>query len=640
LFERKVYLNLSTIEKALAAFLAIPSPLGRERVPLAQCLGRVLAEPAVAIVSSPAYAGAAMDGVAVWAEDTFGASLNNPKKLPLGQKAFWVNTGHPMPEGTNAVVQVENLIPGPNEVTIEEAVYPFRDVRKIGEDLVATEIVLPVGAEIGPYELGALAAAGVLEPLVFTAPLALFIPSGSEMAPLGSISQKELQTGVKLPEFNSLMIKALVEKLGGHLEVWPIVPDDPKLLTATLRKAALEPFDLIITSAGSSAGAKDFWPGILVESGELFFHGLKAMPGKPAFGGLIDGKPVLGLPGYPVSAVLAFELLGEPLIRSWRNQSPSQRPTVNVKLFQDLPSRPGLVEFIRVRLGLVGSNLVAAPLPRGAGVVSSLARADAMIRIPAESEGLSADHLARAELLRPLEDINGAILAIGSHDNALALLDGLLRQRRSNYSLASAHVGSLGGLLALAKGLTHVAGCHLLGEDGIYNQKAVSERLKGQPTRVIRLVQREQGLMVLKGNPKKIQTLTDLARADVTMVNRQKGSGTRVLFDYELKKLGLNPDQLKGYDDEEFTHLNVAAAVLGGRADVGLGILAAALALNLDFIPIGQEEYDLAILAKFIEDPKIVALLDIIRGPQFIKEAKALGGYGFERTGEEVFATD
>jgi putative molybdopterin biosynthesis protein len=579
-----------------------------------------------------------MDGAAVKAESTYGASTARPKTLKVGSEAFWVNTGEAIPEGTDAVVMVENLQVGPETVTIEEAVFPWRNVRKIGEDLVATEVVLPRGTTIGPYEIGALAAAGVLRPKVFRAPKVVFLPTGSEMAHLGSIAPSDLKAGRKLPEFNSLIVKSLVERLGGHLTVWPIVPDDREKLAQALTAAVEGPFDLAIVCAGSSAGGRDYTAETLERLGELLVHGIKAMPGKPTTLGRVGGKPVLGLPGYPVSATVAFELLGQPLLRHWQGQSQPQRPKAEARLFQDLPSRPGLEEFVRVKLGRVGENLVAVPLPRGAGTVSSLARADGLIRIPASVEGLSAERPVQVELIRALEDVEGSVMAIGSHDNALAIIDGLLREKDPRLSLTSAHVGSLGGLLALAKGAAHLAGCHLLGSGGVYNQEAILKYLPNVPVRAVRLVEREQGLMVQKGNPLGIESLADLTKPGTTMVNRQRGSGTRALLDFELDRLGLDPSDLRGYQDEECTHLNVAAAVAGGRADVGLGVLAAARALGLDFIPIGWEDYDLVVLARFMEDQRIKALLETIRGPRFKERALALGGYGVSRAGEVVFS--
>jgi putative molybdopterin biosynthesis protein len=648
--KRRVYLKLTSIPEAQAQILSFPSPLTGEKVPLELACGRVLAEPAIAKVSSPAFHGAAMDGIAVQAAQTFGASQSRPKKLLLGSQAFWVNTGAPLPFETDAVIMAEKVFPadpavdGGTAVSVEEAAFPWQHVRKIGEDLVATEPILPQGTTIGPYELGALAAAGVLEPLVFRRPRVVFIPTGSEMAPLGSLTPEALRAGQKLPEFNSLVIKALIERAGGEATIWPIVPDDPQLITAALRKATAgspdspDAFDLIIINAGSSAGSRDYTAGIFQELGELIFHGIQVMPGKPTALGRVNGKPALGLPGYPVSAVTSFELLAQVLLKAWQGQTPPPRPKLPVRLFQPLASRPGLEERVRVILGRVGEEVVAAPLPRGAGTVSSLAKAHGIISIPAAREGLSLKDPVEAELIKDARAIDDSILIIGSHDNSLAILDSLLREKNPRYSLASAHVGSLGGLRALAAGLCHLAGSHLLGPDGVYNQRAIQENLAGQSVSLIRLADREQGLLVKAGNPLNITGLADLARPEVTFVNRQKGSGTRVLLDWKLAELGLEPRSLNGYDDEEYTHMSVAASVAGGRAEAGLGVKAAALALGLDFLPVGVEEYDLVILDKFLQDPRIEALLSVIRGPLFRSRLRELGGYGVERTGELIWS--
>ncbi|MDR1395765.1 MAG: molybdopterin biosynthesis protein [Deltaproteobacteria bacterium] len=633
--KRKVYLKLTPAEEALNLILTFPSPLTGEEVPLNEALGRVLAGPAEAVISSPAFHGAAMDGAAVRAENTFGASLKRPKTLAVGREAFWINTGRPLPPETNAVIMAENIVPGRDgtleTITIEEAAFPWQHVRKIGEDAAATEGLLPMGTVIGAYELGALAAAGIRRPLVFRKPSVVFIPTGSEMAPLENISPEELLAGQKLPEFNSLVIGALVKKAGGEVTVWPVTKDDPEELAAVLKKAAGSSFDLIIVNAGSSAGSRDYTAPVLEELGEVLVHGLKLMPGKPTVIGRLAGRPVLGLPGYPVSAAAAFELLGEPLLSRWQGRETVRRPRLKVRLFQDLASKLGLEEQIRVRLGQVDDSYIAVPLPRGAGTVTVLARADGIIRIPAEAEGFSG--CAEAELLRPLETVRGALLAVGSHDNALALLDNFLRRQNPGWSLTSAHVGSLGGLTALSKGLAHLAGCHLLGPDGTYNLAAIEEHLPGTPVRLVHLAGREQGLMVMPGNPLNIRSLADLIRPEVTYINRQKGSGTRVLLDYLLACGGLDPDRIRGYEDEEYTHLSIAAAVAGGRASCGLGILASASALGLDFVPIAPEQYDLVILSRYFDDPRIQALLEIIRSSRFQEQVQKLGGYRLENTG-------
>ena len=645
--ERKVYLKLAKLEEARATLFEnfADVNLGGESVPLAGAQGRTLAEAAVAQVSSPAFHGAAMDGIAVMAEDTFGASERWPKRLRVGKDAFWINTGHALPPGCNAVIMVENVFSevDRNFVSIEKPAFPWQHVRKLGEDMVATEILLAPGTMIGPYELGALAAAGVLEPKVFCRPKVAILPSGPELVPLQEADPKLLASGARLPEFNSLVISALVRDAGGEPVVFPIVPDDPERIAAALLEAAQSEADLLLINAGSSAGSKDYTAGVIAEIGELLVHGVAMMPGKPTAIGRIPGKngvmkPVLGIPGYPVSAILSFEQFGQPLLALWQKRSMPERPVDSVFAYQSLPSRPGMEEFVRVKLGRVDDTLVAVPLPRGAGTVSSLSRADGIIRIPAQSEGLPADRAVPVTLLRGREQVDKSLLAIGSHDNTLDLLDSLLRSTHPGHSLTSAHVGSMGGIMALKNGKCHLAGSHLLGQDGSYNREAVTANLLGLPVHLVRLVDREQGLILPPGNPGGILSLKDLAKKGVTFINRQRGSGTRVLLDWQLKSLGLAPDSIQGYEDEEYTHMNVAAAVLSGRASVGLGVKAAAVALGLDFIPVGVEEYDLIIPDRFLNEERMLILLETIRSAGFKKAVVALGGYGTERTGELVWS--
>ncbi len=639
--ERNVYLKLMSLEDARALWLEIfaASPLRVEAVPLSKARGRTLAEPATALLSSPAFHGAAMDGIAVRAEDTFGASEAQPKTLRIGVEARWVNTGWPLPEGTNAVIMAENVVEGgQGEVIIEKSAFPMQHVRKLGEDMVATETLLPPGVIIGPYELGALAAAGVLRPKVFARPKVAIIPSGSELVPLEEACQERLERGDCLPEFNSLVLTALVEDAGGEAEISPIVKDDAAAIREALAAAAKGSADLVVINAGSSAGSHDFTAGVVQGCGELLAHGVSIMPGKPTVLGRIFGKPVIGVPGYPVSAVIAFEEFGQSLLAVWQDRRRTKRPTLMATPYQPIPSRPGMEEFVRVKLGCVGETVVAVPLPRGAGTVTSLSRADGIIRIPAEVEGLPADAPVPVSLIRAPEHIKGAILAIGSHDNTLDLLDSLLRRKNPRYSLASAHVGSLGGLLALKAGRCRLSGTHLLNaEDGIYNQAAILEHLPDLPLYLMRLVDREQGFIVPRGNPLNIQSVADLARPEVHFINRQRGSGTRVLLDYRLKATGIFADAVKGYENEEFTHMNVAAAVLSGRAATGLGVRAAASALGLDFVPLGVEEYDLAVPASFWDDPRMVALREVICSEAFKSAARDMGGYGVEHTGKIIW---
>jgi putative molybdopterin biosynthesis protein len=374
-------------------------------------------------------------------------------------------------------------------------------------------------------------------------------------------------------------------------------------------------------------------------------HGIAVMPGKPtALGIICAGErmvPVIGTPGYPVSAIVAVEEFVLPLLAQWQARSLKHKEVMDVVPCNALPSRPGMEERIRVRLGMVGDTCYAVSLPRGAGTVTSLSRADAVIRVPRDCEGLDAGKPVKAELIRTREQIEGALLVIGSHDNTLDVIDSMLRRTHPRFRLTSAHVGSLGGLLALSRGQCHLAGCHLLDEGtGEYNRQAMRDHLKGVPSLLVHLADREQGFLVLPGNPKGITTFEDLLREDVSFINRQRGSGTRVLLDYELKKRGILPTKVRGYRDEEYTHMNVAAAVLSGRADCALGVRAAAVALGLDFIPVGVEQYDLVVAKAWADDERMQALLEVIRSPEFREAVTAMGGYDAGRSGEILWEYD
>lgn len=642
--QRNIYLELADPKDAGALWikktLAACAAPGSERVPLAEAAGRVAAKAIMAERSSPAFHGAAMDGYAIRARDTFGASPRKPLRLEAGKNIWPVNTGQPLPEGTDAVIMIEDTYQDGGCIVLEKAAFPWQHVRKTGEDIVATEVILAPGTLIGPAEIGALAAGGVLWPEVYRKPRVAIIPSGSDLVALADSQEEDLQAGRVLPEFNSLVFSAMLQAAGAESQTLPITPDDPEAIRLALEQAA--DADLVILNAGTSAGSRDYSAQVLAGCGEVLVHGVKMMPGKPVVLGLAHLKgrtvPVAGIPGYPVSAFMAMEEFVLPLLAAWQKREPQGRETMTVLPVNPLPSRPGMEERLRVKLGIVDCKAWAVPLPRGAGTVTSLSRADAIVSIPPESEGLDAGQPAEASLLRPAAQIKDSLLAIGSHDNSLDLIDSLLRRTHPRFRLTSAHVGSLGGLLALGRGQAHLAGTHLLDpQTGIYNQKAIRENLAHMPVALVRLADREQGLILRPGNPMQINSLADLADSKARFINRQRGSGTRVLLDYQLDKLGIRPVQLQGYNDEEYTHMNIAQAVLSGRADAGLGVRAAANALGLDFIPVGNEEYDLAIPLRYMGDERIQALLAVIRSQAFRDLLAGLGGYVTERTGEVIW---
>ncbi len=634
---RHIYLQMKSLEEAQAIFFdrfSFDQYLRPESIPAQEAAGRVTAEPVFARFSSPSYHAAAMDGIAVRAETTFGTTVDRPKQLRIGKDATFINTGQIMPEGADAVVMIEHVVVVNEEtVRIESAAYPWQHVRKVGEDIVATELIVPQNHLITPYEIGALLNGGVFDVKVKQRPRVLIIPTGSEL-----ISQQDLTSGTPPPgrviESNSAVLGALIRACGGEYLSHPIVPDIFEEILNAVREATAGDADLVIVSAGSSAGSEDYTASVIAELGEVLIHGVTMMPGKPTVLGIIDSKPVIGNPGYTVSAIMAFEKFAQPLISRMLGIREPMRPKIGVRTARKVASKLGIEEFVRVKLGRVKDTVVASSLPRGAGSVTTLTEADGIIRIPNHVEGVKAGEPVEAELLKDLAEIENTVVVVGSHDNTLDILANQMRVRDFRFSLSSSNVGSLGGLIALRNGYCHAAGSHLLDTDtGTYNISYIKRYLPDLRVKLVNLVYRQQGLIVLRGNPKGITGIEDLARDDITFINRQAGSGTRILLEYELAKLDVTPEHIKGYDQEEFTHMSVAVNVLSGAADMGLGIYAAARALNLDFVPIVTEEYDLVIPEEFFEDEKIQLMLEVIRSQPFKELVRQLGGYDTSKTG-------
>ncbi len=625
-------------EEALAIFLQRLNKRtfpGTETVPVTEAKGRVSAEAVYARLSSPHVHIAAMDGFAVHAEGTIGAGPDSPICFQVWRGAWPINTGRPMPPETDAVVMIENVhFLDDKSFEIDQALVPWQNVRRVGEDFVASEMILPSRHPISAYDLGALIAGGVFSVKVVEKPTVLLFPTGSELVPGESLSQK-LPTRDQTLEYNTVILKALVEEAGGIGIRAPIVRDEYEVVKDAILQGVHSDAHLIVINAGSSAGSEDYTAAAISEVGEVLVHGVSMMPGKPTILGIVEEKPVMGNPGYPVSAVLSFEMFGVPVLEVMQGLPHRTRPTISAVTTRKIPSKQGREEFYRVKLGKVGDRVLAAPLPRGAGSITSLTKADGLVRIPSRSEGVGQAVPVQVELLRDPGRIDRTLVVTGSHDLTLDLLADELVQH--NVFLTSNHVGSLGGLLALRSHSAHFATSHLLDpESGVYNWPYIHKYIPEIPVRVFHGGTREQGFIVLRGNPKAIRSFEDLLREDVTFINRQAGAGTRVLLDYHLDLRGLDHANIRGYQMEEYTHTTVAAAVLSGVADVGMGVLAAARALGLDFIPITTEQYDFVIPEEYLGDEKIVTLLDVMRGETFKQRVLALGGYGVERTGEEV----
>lgn len=648
---------ISRLEEALAA-ANLDGVLSQEQLPVDQSLlGRTLAEPVWAKISSPHYHAAAMDGFAVKAVETEGAVATQPVDLHVEDQALYIDTGDPLPEFSDAVIPIENVEPidsggkpagdlrHPQMIRIRSAVTPWMHVRTMGEDIVASELVLPAGHKLRPIDLGVIAASGNSMVTVARRPKVAILPTGSELVPIG----EEVASG-EIIEFNSLVLAAQVEEWGGEATRLPITIDDLDLICESVRQAAQE-HDLILINAGSSAGSEDFSAQVVEELGELFVHGVAVRPGHPVILGMIiapeelansesgQGKkeftPVIGVPGYPVSAAITGELFVEPLIARWLGRTQSSPATLRATLTRKITSPAGDDDYVRVAVGKVGDRILAAPLSRGAGVITSLVRADGLAVLPRGSQGLAAGSELVVRLYRSPDEINRTIFATGSHDITLDLIAQFLHSK--NRRLTASNVGSIAGLVALSKHEAHLAGSHLLDPaTGEFNLTFIKQYLPEVPVMVIALVGRSQGLLVRKGNPKQINSLADLACKDVTFVNRQRGAGTRVLFDYQLEKTGLSAAEVNGYHNQEFTHLAVGAAVVSGRADCGMGIAAVTQSLELDFIPLFEERYDLIVPVEFFNSPLMEPLLSLFEDVDFRGMVAALPGYDIAPMGKII----
>jgi putative molybdopterin biosynthesis protein len=631
--KRNVYIGNTDIKEAIKLYsekLNIDGKSKWEKINPWDAYGRITWEGVFAKYSSPNYNASAMDGIAVKYKKTLEAKETNPVRLKKEEDYKIIDTGDPIKEPFNSVIMIEDVVEiDENTVEIIAPAFPWQHVRQIGEDIVAGEMIVPSNHKLRPVDIGGIISGGVEKVKVYKKPKVGIIPTGTEIVDLG----KKLEEG-DIIESNSRIFQGLVLKYGGEPNRYQPVVDDYNLIKEAVEKS-VEENEITIINAGSSAGTEDYTRDIIADLGKVIVHGLAIKPGKPAILGIVDDKPVIGIPGYPVSAYFVFENIAREIIQRYLGGIKEEKNYVEAVLSRRIVSNLKQEEYVRIKLGKVDNKIIATPLKRGAGVTMSLINADGILTIPKEYEGIEKGEKIKLELMTNLNSIDNTIVSIGSHDLIIDLIRDNIHKKYPRYSVSSAHTGSMGGLMALRNKETHIAPIHLLDDkSGEYNKEFIRKYLKDREIAYIKGVKREQGLIVKKGNPKEIKKFKDIGKEDVVFINRQKGSGTRILTDYLMKENSMDRSQVMGYEREGNTHMAVSSAVASGTADVGIGVYSAAQIMGNDFIKITEEEYDFALDVELLKEDKIQKFINVLKDEDFKKKLESLGGYNTESSGE------
>ncbi len=620
------YLTNVPLDDAVSEYITVLKAQGlqpkTEEIPVFEASGRITAEAVYAHICAPHYNASAMDGIALMASVTFGATETTPVRLH-DTDFIQVDTGDPMPENTDAVVMIEDVVRDGDDVLLYGAAVPWQHVRQIGEDICAGDMILPSYTEITPAALGAMLAGGVLTVKVVKPPVIGIIPTGDEI-----VSPCTDPKPGDIIEFNSTIFSGIFKNWGAIPKTYPIVKDIKEDIIATMEKAVSE-CDAVIINAGSSAGRDDYSCLAVKTVGEVLYHGIAIKPGKPAILGYAGAKPILGVPGYPVSGIIVLEEIMKPVVECMTGRNLHDVPRVTATLSRVMTSPLKYREFVRVRLGVSeNGEYTAVPLSRGAGVVTSFVKADGIIDVPQDCEGYEPGDKVTVSLLRPISDLTRTLTIIGSHDPIIDEITDIIKREQPDTVVSPSHVGSMGAIMAIKRGEAQMGAIHLLDEEtGKYNDSYIAKHFPHGGVKLVKGVKRIQGIMVAKGNPKNIQSFEDVARDDISYVNRQKGSGTRILCDFLIKDKGMDPSKIYGYEREEFTHTAVAAQIATGTGDAGLGIYSAAKTYDLDFIPICDEEYDFLIAETAFNSERIKRFIEALHSDELKTRLEKLGGY-------------
>ncbi len=637
---RKVFRDLVSMAEAKRRLRAhfVPQPLGVDAVPLAGALGRVLADDVEAGIDVPPFDRASMDGFAVHAEDTFGAEEDRPVTLTVvGQvgagenpavavadgEAVEISTGAPVPQGANAVVMVEYTWREQASVRVYRPVAPGDNIMGAGADIMAGELILRRGDVLTARETAVLAALGVTHPQVFRQPRVAVLSTGNEVVAPGTA----LAYG-QIYDINARSLADAVTECHGVPVALGVVGDDRAALTARL-KEGLRGADVVLVSGGTSAGVGDLLYRVIDDLGApgILVHGVAVRPGKPVLIAVVDGTPVFGLPGYPTSALMMFHVFVQPVVRAMAGLPAAvEARTLAARTAERIPASFGRHEYLPVNLVQTeGGDYTVYPVPGGSGAITTLVEADGFIEVPGDRAFLAAGEAVAVELFgREVKPAD--LMVIGSHCVGIDFLLQLMRRRSHGFRTKVINTGSSGGLAAIRRGEADIAGTHLLDEaTGVYNVPFLERYGIADRAVLVRGYIREQCLLVAKGNPKQIQSLDRLLDADVAFINRNPGSGTRLLLDMKLQetaaRLQLPLDRLQqcvqGYRVEAKSHTAVAVAVLQGKADVGLAIRAAADRYGLTAIPLTEERYDFVVQKSRLSKPSVQAFLDVLRSTEF-----------------------
>lgn len=619
---KNIYLKSLSPEEALKRWL---EPLDEwqnvETIDVKASMGRVTSDAVFSKLCSPAYNASAMDGICLHHQSVAGANESNPVKLKKSVDFEWIDTGDPVDDKYNSVIMVEEVNEiDENTVIVEVSATPYQYIRTIGESLVKGQMILPSHRVISPYDIGLMLEGGLTEVKVFAKPRVEILPTGTEIVEPG----QPLKPG-DIIEYNSAVVSSIVESWGGVSQRHNIIKDDYDLLCKQIDQLS-QKADLVVVIAGSSAGREDFTAHAIAKTGKVCVHGANIKPGGPVILGIVNDKPVIGLPGYPVASALTFKAFCSQLF-FFKHQS--QKSTQKAVLAEEIVSSTGYRESVRVKLAEMRGKLKAFPLARSSGAMSSLCEADGLAIISEYSEGINAGTTTDIELENLKFCPEKTLIFAGSHDMALDILKDIMK--KNGVDLVIKTTGSMGGITSLKNETSHIGALHLFDpETGTYNKPFISKYLDEKKFKLVNFLIREQGIIVAAGNPKKISSVKDLVSSDVSFVNRQRGSGTRVLFDHLLKTNNIKPSQLNGYSKVQYTHPGLAALIANGMSDAGIGIRAAAQAFNLDFIPVAYEQYDFLIPEDLMNDDRIKVLINAIRSDCFIQTVNKMAGYKTE----------